>query len=170
MSLNPLESFPYSPISIIVLGFKSEQIHHPLDGFGLLVPEKEKMSILGTFFTSSLFPFRAPDGHITLTAYLGGTRQPELAAATLQQLKSAVMSDLNRLLGVKGEPVYLKHFHWPKAIPQFNVGYAQYLRIIENAENNHPLLSITGNYRTGVAVGNCLLSGLNTAEKIKQAL
>ena len=40
--------------------------------------QKAGFKILGTIFSSALFPNRAPAGHITLTSYIGGARYPEL--------------------------------------------------------------------------------------------
>ena len=60
------------------LGYRREQVAHPLDGFGALVPALERRSILGALFSSTLFPHRAPDGHVALTIFAGGMRQPEI--------------------------------------------------------------------------------------------
>ena len=46
----------------------------------MLIPKVEGFKILGTIFSSSLFPNRAPAGHLTLTSYVGGERYPELAS------------------------------------------------------------------------------------------
>ena len=169
-SLEQLASIPYTPVTILVLGFKREHIRYSLDGFGLLVPEKEKMNILGTLFNSSVFPSHAPEGHAALATFIGGTRQPEIATLPLQKQQSLVLNELDQLLGLKGDPVYLKQFHWLNAIPQFNIGYGRFLEIIDKVEKNNPTLHITGSYRTGVAVGKCLLAGLKTAEEIMEEL
>ena len=71
-----LSQIQYPPVASITLGFRREDVLHPLDGFGMLIPGKEKFNILGTIFSSSLFPNRAPAGHVTLTSFLGGTRHP----------------------------------------------------------------------------------------------
>ena len=169
-SLDQLGSIPYTPVSILVFGFKREHVQHPLDGFGMLVPEKEKMNILGTLFTSSVFPSHAPEGHVLLTTFIGGARQPDVVTAPLDEQKSLVINDLDQLLGIKGDPVYFKQFHWHNAIPQFNIGHNRYLEIIEEIESDNPNLYISGSYRTGVAVGKCLLAGLSTADKINLSL
>ena len=65
----------------VVLGFRREDVAHPCEGFGMLIPKIEGFKILGTIFSSSLFPNRAPAGHLTLTSYIGGERYPELASA-----------------------------------------------------------------------------------------
>ena len=67
----PLHSF----ISVL----KKRISNIPLDGFGFLVPEVENLKILGTLFSSTLFPGRAPDGQVLLTTFVGGERNPALA-------------------------------------------------------------------------------------------
>ena len=76
-SLAWLGDIHYAAVTVLVLGFRREDVAHPLDGFGALIPEVEKQAILGAIFSSSLFPGRAPAGHVTLTCYLGGSRSPD---------------------------------------------------------------------------------------------
>ncbi|HZF07749.1 MAG TPA: protoporphyrinogen oxidase, partial [Thermoanaerobaculia bacterium] len=38
---------PYSPVAVVALGFRREDVAHPLDGFGYLVPRKEGRRTLG---------------------------------------------------------------------------------------------------------------------------
>ena len=97
----------------VVLGFRREDVTHPRDGFGMLIPKIEGFKILGTIFSSSLFPNRAPAGHVLLTSYIGGERQPELASLPPDELVKLVCEDLRVLLGVKGKPVFTHHHFWP---------------------------------------------------------
>lgn len=160
-----LKEIPYAPMSVIHLGYKKDQIQHALDGFGLLVPEVEDFEILGTLFSSSLFPGRAPANHALLTTFIGGSRYPELAHLEKEELVEKVQMELHRLLGISGTPVYTGHTYWKKAIPQYEVGYDTFLDTMEKAENKLPGLFITGNIREGVSVPDCITNGLETAEK-----
>ncbi|MEX2380978.1 MAG: protoporphyrinogen oxidase, partial [Opitutales bacterium] len=74
-----LKNLPYSPLSVLALGFERPAVEHPLDGFGFLVPQKENLPILGASFPSSIFPERAPDGCVLISTYVGGAGRPELA-------------------------------------------------------------------------------------------
>lgn len=165
-ALEPLEAIPYPRVACMVLGFKREQVEHPLDGFGMLVPEKEGAHILGTLFSSSLFPGRAPDGHVLLTTFAGGMRNPEIYDLSDDDLRETVISDLTRYLGVQGEPSFHRCFRWPRAIPQYNQGYGRFVAAMEATERDHPGLHLIGNYRGGVGVNACLLNGEAVAEQL----
>jgi len=161
-----LERIGYPPVSVVALGFRREAVRHPLDGFGMLVPAVEKRRILGTIFSSGLFPGRAPEGHVLLTTFVGGARQPSFAALAEDDLERLVCDELDALLGVRGEPVFRRIVRWPRAIPQYNLGYGGILSALEKLEAAHPGLHFVGNYRGGIAAGQCIRNGLRLAEEI----
>ena len=136
----------------------------------MLIPKIEGFKILGTIFSSSLFPNRAPAGHITLTSYIGGERYPELGLLPSEQLIEATLADLRALLGVKGRPVYAHTKTWPRAIPQYNVGYGKYRELLNDLEAKAPGLFFAGNYRDGVSLGDSIVSGVNIAERIDKLI
>ena len=111
---------------------------HPLDGFGFLTPEVERRRVLGVMFSSSLFPDRAPEGHVMLTAFVGGTRDPDFVQADPQTLTSRVLDDLRPLLGTQGEPTFRGVQVWPKAIPQYILGYGRFKEIADEVERRNP--------------------------------
>ncbi|MDQ5839665.1 MAG: protoporphyrinogen oxidase, partial [Chloroflexota bacterium] len=104
--LSTLASILHPPVAVLGLGFRREQVTHPLDGFGFLTPEVERRRVLGVIFSSSLFPDRAPAGHVMLTAFVGGTRDPDFVQADPQTLTARVLDDLRPLLGIRGEPTF----------------------------------------------------------------
>ncbi len=159
--LTPLETIEYPPLSVLSLGFQRSQVAHPLDGFGLLVPECEGRKILGVLFPSSVFADRAPKDSVLLTVFVGGTRNPRQATEDTEELQQTILPELDSLLGISGQPGFLHHKHWPLAIPQYNLGYGSLLRQIETIENSFPGLQLLGNYRSGISLKECLLTGLN---------
>jgi protoporphyrinogen/coproporphyrinogen III oxidase len=134
-------------------------VAHPLDGFGLLVPAVEHRSILGVLFSSSLFAGRAPDGHVALTVMVGGARDPEVASLPPERLLARIRPDLTELLGVTGEPVFSRHTLWPRAIPQYNLGYEHHLGAMAACERANPGLYIGGQARDGIALPACVAAG-----------
>ena len=163
----PLDDVDYPPVQVVALGYERSAVGHPLDGFGMLVPPVETtFDVLGTLFSSSLFPGRAPDDHVLLTTFVGGARDPELARRDDAEIQSIVERDLGRLLGVTGQPVFSRHVHWPRAIPQYTRGYGRVKETLDALEARHPSLAFAGNYRNGVAVGDAAASGRAAAERL----
>jgi oxygen-dependent protoporphyrinogen oxidase len=167
---SPLAQIHYPPVASVVLGFRREDVTHPLDGFGVLIPELEGFNILGTIFSSSLFPNRAPEGHVTLTSYIGGERSPELALSDPEKLVDLTLKDLGRILGVKGRPTFKHPVLFPKAIPQYEVGYGRYKDLMNEVEEKAPGFFMAGHYRNGISLSDSIVAGHDVAEKVENFL
>jgi protoporphyrinogen/coproporphyrinogen III oxidase len=163
--LAALDAIEHPPVSSLFLGYRREQIAHPLDGFGLLVPEIERRQILGALFSSTLFPDRAPLGHVALTVLVGGTRQPDMARLPPEKILAAIQTDLRELLGVSGKPVFQRHAFWPRAIPQYNLGFEVHLEAMAAAERAHPGLFVGGPARDGISLPSCIAAGERLAQR-----
>ena len=160
----------YPPVASVVLGFRREDVAHPCQGFGMLIPKVEGFKILGTIFSSSLFPNRAPAGHLTLTSYIGGERYPELASLPHDKLVALACEDLRVLLGVKGKPTFEHSTFYPRAIPQYNVGYGAYRELMTDIETRAPGFFLAGHYRDGVSLSDSIVSGCNIADRLEKFL
>ncbi len=164
--LASLDGIPHPPVASLFLGYRRADVAHPLDGFGLLVPEVERRALLGVLFSSTLFPDRAPADHVALTVLVGGTRQPELAQLPAAQLVAAVAPDLQALLGVRGAPVFQRHTFWPRAIPQYNLGHGSHLETMAAAERTYRGFYLGGQARDGISLPACLGAGERLARQI----
>ena len=160
----------YPPVASVVLGFRREDVAHPCEGFGMLIPKVEGFKILGTIFSSSLFPNRAPAGHLTLTSYVGGERYPELASLPPEKLFALTCEDLRVLLGVKGKPTFQHSVFYPRAIPQYNLGYGRYRELMADIEKKAPGLFFAGHYRDGISLSDTIVSGCNVADRVGEFL
>ena len=166
LALQSLSEIRHPPVASVVLGFRRADVAHPCNGFGMLIPKIEGCKILGTIFSSALFPNRVPGGHVLLSSYVGGERQPELAALPPDEWVKLVCADLRGLLGVQGEPVFTHTKIWPRAIPQYNVGYGKFKQLLTDLEARSPGLFFAGSYRDGVSLGDSIVSGANIAERV----
>ncbi len=164
--LSTLASIVHPPVAVIALGFRRDQVSHPLDGFGFLTPEVERKRVMGVIFSSTLFPDRAPEGHVMVTAFVGGTRAPDLVQADPQTLTARVLDDLRSLLGSQGEPTFRAVQVWPKSIPQYVLGYGRFKEIAEDIERRNPGLVLAGTYRDGVSLGDAINSAEQAAARI----
>jgi oxygen-dependent protoporphyrinogen oxidase len=170
LELGAFREIRYPPVASVVLGFRREDVAHPCEGFGMLIPRIEGFKILGTIFSSSLFPNRAPAGHLTLTTYVGGERYPELASLPAEKLYELVCEDLRVLLGVRGRPTFQNCVLYPNAIPQYNVGYGRFKEMMNDVERQSPGLYLAGHYRDGVSLSDSIVSGINVADRVEKAL
>ncbi|XP_010250782.1 PREDICTED: protoporphyrinogen oxidase, mitochondrial isoform X2 [Nelumbo nucifera] len=167
--LDFLPEVNYLPLSVIITTFKKENIKRPLEGFGVLVPSKEQQNglrTLGTLFSSMMFPDRAPGDLYLYTTFIGGSRNRDLAKASLDELKHTVTSDLRKLLGAEGEPTFVNHFYWSKAFPMYGRDYSSVLEAIEKMEENLPGFFYAGNHRDGLSVGKAIASGCKAADLV----
>lgn len=163
--LASLQRIEYPPVASVFLGYRREQVRHPLDGFGVLVPEVEQRRILGVLFSSTLFPGRAPAGHVGLTVMLGGSLHPERGLLTPEQAVAVAREEIGALLGVTGEPRLIRHRSWPRAIPQYTLGYEEVLSTLQAVEEANPGLLVGGHVRDGIALSACLSAGLKLASR-----
>ena len=168
VDLSPLSEIRYPPVASVVLGFRREDVAHPCEGFGMLIPRVEGFRILGTIFSSSLFPNRAPAGHLTLTSYIGGERYPELASLPAEKLYEITCEDLKVLLGVRGKPTFQHCAFYPQAIPQYNVGYGKYRALMTDLETKADGVFLAGHYRDGVSLSDSIVSGCNVADRVEK--
>ena len=167
-SLEFLSHVHYAPVSTLALGFRHDQIKHPLNGFGFLVPEVEHLHTLGAIFSSSLFPGRAPDNHVLLTCYLGGLRSPTLPFRDEHAQVGLALDDLKKILGISGKPVFTKLTVHPRAIPQYELGYGRLLAKVEAIERQCPGLIFAGNWRNGISLSDSILNGFASSAKLSQ--
>lgn len=156
----------YPPVAEVYLGFREEHIGVSLDGFGFLVPAKEKRKILGTIWSSVLFPDRAPKGFAALTTFVGGSRQPEILDTDDERLIALVRDELHDIMKITGNPVYSRVTRWQRAIPQYNIGHLAIVQQIEQFEAEHPGFFISGNFRGGIAVGDCVINSERVSQKV----
>jgi protoporphyrinogen/coproporphyrinogen III oxidase len=155
-----LAEVPCPPLAVLHLAWAESAFPSPLRGFGhLVVPQRERR-ILGTVWSSSLFPGRAPEGRTLLTVFLGGARDPEAASLSDGELAGIAARDVTAALGASGDPRIVATTRYPRALPQYDFGHAGRSRALAEAESRWAGLSFLGNYRGGVSVGDVVRSAL----------
>jgi oxygen-dependent protoporphyrinogen oxidase len=166
-----LEGVNYPQVAVAVTGFRSEQIGRKLDGFGFLIPSKEKRPILGTLFHSAVFPERAPRGHQLLMTFIGGVRDNgDLDTLSDDEVKSLVTSQVRELLNIEGEPELFHLKRWKRAIPQYRVGYEVVTDACAEFERRNPGLFFCSNFYRGISIGDCVKNAFQTADDVERFL
>lgn len=165
-----LAEISHPPLAVVFLGYRADAIAHPLDGLGVLMPAIEKRNVLGMLFSSTLFPGRAPEGHVALTAFVGGARQPQLALLEPDELAALVDGEVRQLLGGRAVPVVARTRCWRRGLPQPGVDHAQRLERIAAVESEHAGLFLTGNYVSGVSTAACVEQAVTAACRVEHYL
>ncbi|MBI5420602.1 MAG: protoporphyrinogen oxidase [Deltaproteobacteria bacterium] len=165
-----LSGIPYSPVSVVALGYEKATLGSPLDGFGFLIPRGERRKILGALWDSSVFPNRAPEGKALIRAMVGGVRGPELAALPSGELIGLAREELRAIMGITAAPLLARAFFHDKGIPQYLVGHGKVLERIDARLSAFPGLYLNSNAYRGIALNDCVLQSRLTAERIAKEL
>jgi oxygen-dependent protoporphyrinogen oxidase len=161
-----ISEIPYPALSVVCMGFKKDKIRSQLDGFGFLIPAREKRKILGTLWDSSIFPNRAPEGHVLLRSMLGGARASDMAMENDSRLVDTVRGELADIMDIANEPDFVRIYRHEKAIPQYTTGHAGKMIRIDSLLSKHNGLYLTGNAYRGIGVNDCIENSFKLSEKI----
>jgi protoporphyrinogen/coproporphyrinogen III oxidase len=162
-----LSAVAYASLAVVATGYYKKQASAPLNGFGLLVQRSEKRRTLGVVWNSSLFAGRAPDGQMTITSFIGGATDPEIAQKPAEEIAALVEKDHQEILGITGPPIASVVWVHQKALPQYNLGHGHVVEAIRNAERSIRGLYFAGNYLEGPSIGRCVERGFHTAESVQ---
>ncbi len=154
-----LAKIPYASSVVIHLAYRREDVPHPLDGFGFIVPITERRAIIACSFSSVKFEGRAPAGHVLFRCFMGGAIQPEMYAKDDATIIAEVRREMGDLLGITAPPLLtLVHRH-PHAMPQYLVGHLERIARINTRVSKHRGLALAGNAYGGVGIPDCVRTG-----------
>ena len=164
-----LAAIEHAPMGVVSSAYDRKQVRHALHGFGFMVPRREGLHTVCTFWNSSLFPGHAPKGSVLMTSFVR-TDTDGMMTAAYDVFAQMVEAENARILGITGAPTERTVWRYPRALPQYNVGHAQRVREIREAESGLPGLCLAGNYLTGRSIGDCAESGFQAAEKLRSRM
>ena len=165
-----LGAIAFASTATVLLGYRREDVAHPLDGHGLVVPRSEGLRTSACSFFSSKFPGRAPEGHVLLRGFLGGTRDPTALARDDESLAATVQEEMRPLLGLRGDPALVRVYRWPAGTPQMEVGHLVRLERIEARLEGVPGLLLAGAGLRGAGLPDCIADGRAAAVAGRRAL
>jgi protoporphyrinogen/coproporphyrinogen III oxidase len=160
----------YPPVLVYYLVYNRKDIKQDLDGFGFLIPAKENKSFLGALWSSVIFSDRTDESKAAFTLFVGGSRNPDFVKEDRAFLLSRVRKEFEALMGITSDPIFTSERFWEKAIPQYNLGYIEHERFFDEFEKRNPGLFISGNFRGGISVGDCVKNAKIVCDKINEQL
>jgi protoporphyrinogen/coproporphyrinogen III oxidase len=169
-SSDMVAAIEHTGTAIATVAFNREQVGHPLDGAGFVVPSVENTPILAASFSSIKYPHRAPEGKALIRIFAGGARAPEMAEMEDEKLLKTLLDGLRPLLRIEGEPYYSTVAHWPRTMPQYHVGHLDRIAQLEKQLEAFQGFELAGNAYHGVGVPACIQSGEKAAERVLEEL
>jgi oxygen-dependent protoporphyrinogen oxidase len=161
---------PYASAGTAVLAFRREDVSHPLNGSGFVVPRVEANGILAASWLSSKWPGRAPEGQVLLRAFVGGARDPDALELSDAQLVTRAMTALTPLLGIRAQPTFTRVYRFARANAQHEVGHLARIAALDRALARHPGLFLTGSGLRGVGIPDCIADSRATARQVTEWL
>jgi oxygen-dependent protoporphyrinogen oxidase len=161
-----LAGIVYAGSVIVSLGFARDEVAHPLDAAGLVIPRTAGRRALAVSFSSSKFPHRAPPGCVLVRVFLGGALDPESLALDDEGLVSLAVAEAAIVIGATGRPRLVQVDRWANAMPQYHVGHTERVARIEAAIARHPGLALAGAAYRGVGIPQVIASGQAAATQV----
>ena len=153
------EAVPYASTATVALGYRRNQIRHPLHGSGFVVPRVEQRALLAATWVTSKWPGRAPEGCALLRGFLGGGRDPRRLEQSDEELVATAREALSEILDIDGDPLLTRLYRFPRQSPQYEVGHLQRVAAIEERLAALPGLYLTGSGFRAIGIPDCIADG-----------
>ena len=151
-----LASIPHTGSSIWTFGYRREDVPHPLDAFGFLVPKPERRSIMACTWLQTKWLGRVPEDKAVFRCF---STDPEVT-------REASEAELRRLMGIAAEPLFAVNHRWPESMPQYTVGHSERAAAIRARIAEIPGVQLAGNAYIGIGIPDCVRSAKQAADAI----
>jgi len=165
-----LSNIPYTSSATVNLAFRREDVMHPLNGMGFVVPMKEQLSLIGCSFSSVKFENRAPTNHVLLRAFVSENASNYKRAANnntkLNDITSSALIDVSQLLGITNPPIFSIVSQHSQSMAQYQVGHEKLVEEVDERVKDLPSLALAGNAYHGIGIPDCINSGEQAARTL----
>lgn len=153
---------PYRSAITIALIYRRGDVARPPEGFGFLVPRKERRRLVACTFVGTKFSHRVPDDKLVMRCFLGDASMAE----SDDTLITAARQELGEFIALDAEPVAKRIFRWPQSMAQYTVGHARRVEAIEARLTKLPSIHLAGNAYRGIGIPDCVRLAKEVAERI----
>ena len=164
-----LADIEYCSLAVVCHGYKTEQVGREPDGFGFLVPPNQRLRILGSIWTSSIFPEQAPKGEVLFRTMISGGRENAAIDQDEKTLAGIAHEELASIMTIHGNPTYQKVFVWNNAIPQYTLGHRERLERIKAVLKETGGIYLAGNAYSGVGINDVIKRVYGIVEGLRSA-
>jgi protoporphyrinogen/coproporphyrinogen III oxidase len=159
-----LATISFASTVIIHLGFAREDVPHPLDGYGYLIPSVEGSDLVACTWSSQKWQGRAPEDFVLMRLFAGRFGRRDLMGRPPGELFALARAEVAATLGVTAAPVLELMHRWDMGMPQYTVGHRGRVAAIRERAARHPGLFLAGSSFDGIGIPQCIASGLRAAD------
>lgn len=164
--LNELGTMKAATIATVTMAFKKEQLGD-LDALSFYVSRNSDFSITSCTWMNRKWPGTSPDDYVLLRSYIGRVGDEAIVALSDTEIEKTVLQDLNKTIGVNGEPMMTVVTRWKNAMPQYTVGHeAKVQRIKQELYEHFPTVKLAGSSFEGISIPECVQQGKHIAEDV----
>ena len=156
----------YSSSMTVAVGFDAKDFAKLPEGFGFLVPKKERRRLVACTWVGTKFPYRVPEGKVVARCFLGGMEDAGVLAESDETVGAAVLSELRDIAGVTAPAKFTRISRWPRSMAQYTVGHPAREAEVETRVAQIAGLHVAGNAYQGIGIPDCIRMGKAAAEKI----
>lgn len=164
--VDKLSAIPYTSSVTINMAFRREDVLHPLNGMGFVVPITEGLNLVGCSFSSVKFENRATSDHVLLRAFVGENANVIKEGLNSTDLVTTVLKEVSDLLSIKKEPIFSVVSQHSQAMAQYLVGHNKVVSEIDELVETFSGLALAGNGYHGIGIPDCINSGQQAALKL----
>jgi oxygen-dependent protoporphyrinogen oxidase len=139
-----------------------------LDGFGFVVPAKEKKLVVGCTFASQKFEGRAPEGNVLMRVFLGADAVQIIKTQGPVATMEKVLEELKPILNLRDRPIVHHWATYDSSMSCFQPGHLGQVARLEEKALEFKGLYLAGNGLKGVGIPDTIAAGQTAAENIIQ--
>lgn len=165
-----LSAIPYSSAILVTFVFDRHELRHPLNGFGFLVPEKERRIVAAATWISTKFPSRVPASLVALRAFMVGREARQFMSESEENLLEVVKTEFRRIMSIEASPLFSTIHKLPDSMPQYLVNHLDRVERIRGRVAQLKNMHLVGNAYDGVGIPDCVRLAKDAANHIAKNL
>ena len=154
-----LTDIDHSSVAMLTMAFDAADIGDTTGASGCLVPRDQGTLVTATSYaTSKWAQLRDPErDDVILRTSVGRTGDVRYHEFDDADLTEQVLADLDRIIGVTGDPTEVRIGRWERSLPQYAPGHLARIDAVEGALDGTPVV-LAGMFLRGVGVPACVRS------------
>ena len=162
-----LRTITAASVAMVTLAVPEEAITRPVTASGYLVPRAEQRTITACSWGSSKWAEWRVPGQVVLRISAGRDGDERALDLGDDDLPDAVLADLDRHIGLRGQPTAIRITRWWRAMPQYAPGHVERVdALTATLARDVPGLWLAGAAYRGLGLPACIAQGRAAARAV----